>query len=235
MWIFFVSSAGVFCHEYLLLSFQPFLPIFFRAMRSGATVTVACPQSLCLGDVAVCTLWMLFQPPNPAAQWNSHCPRAQWTSGAVAGFGYFRLQPKSSMCFLVLETSPSSKRGKPRWGAAPEVTLNLLSPCDFPRQHVLPLPHSLSFPGLGLISQDLNLPHFQQSSPFTCSPASRRVAEPVPALASAGIPGCPHAVVADAEAALVCAQPQGKTSPWPSPSCCRVCLPGQSLSSLSRS
>lgn len=139
------------------------------------------------------------------------------------------------MCFLVLETSPSSKRGKPRWGAAPEVILNLLSPCDFPRQHVLPLPHSLSFPGLGLISQDLNLPHFQQSSPFTCSPASRRVAEPVPALASAGTPGCPHAVVADAEAALVCAQPQGKTSPWPSPSCCRVCLPGQSLSSLSRS
>lgn len=35
-------------------------PIFFRALRSDATVTVACPQSPCLGDVAVCTLWMLF-------------------------------------------------------------------------------------------------------------------------------------------------------------------------------
>lgn len=34
-------------------------PIFFRAMRSDARVTVSCPQSLCL-DVAVCTLWMVF-------------------------------------------------------------------------------------------------------------------------------------------------------------------------------
>lgn len=98
-----------FCHGCLFLSFQPFLPVFLRSMRSDATVTMACPQSLCLGDVAVCTLWMLFQPPNPTAQWDSHCPRA---SGAAVGFGYFRLQPKSSTCFLVLETSPSSERGK---------------------------------------------------------------------------------------------------------------------------
>lgn len=72
--------------------------------------------------------------------------------------------------------------GKPRWGAAPEVALNLLPSPDFPRQRVLPLPHNLSLPGERLISQDLNLCHFQQSSPLICSLASSRMAEPVPLL-----------------------------------------------------
>lgn len=123
-WSFFAMSAFSF-HS------SPFC-LYFSVMRTDATVTVACPQSLCLGDVAVYTLWLLFQPSNPSAQRDSHCPRAQWTSGAVVGFGYFRLQPKSSMCFLVPETCPSSTRGKSRWGATLEVTLNLLCPCDFP-------------------------------------------------------------------------------------------------------
>lgn len=130
MWIcnfVFVSKARVFCHECLFLSFQSYIfqspEIRCHSYRGLSPITMSrrCGSLYPLDA---------FQPSNPAAQWDSHCPRAHWTSGAVVGFGYFRLQPKSSMGFLVLETSPSSKRGKSRWGAAPEVTLNLLSPCD---------------------------------------------------------------------------------------------------------
>lgn len=178
---FFAMNAFPFHSSSFCLYFSE---LWDQMLQLPWPVTDCCVQEMCLA-----VLWMLFQSPNPIAQWGSHCPRAGWTSGssgAVVGFGCFKLQPKSSMWETVsLYWKPAlavKERGKSRWGAAPAVTLNLLPPPDFHRQCVLSLPHNLSLPGEGLISQHLNLCHFQQPSPLICSLASSRVAEPVPLL-----------------------------------------------------
>lgn len=112
----------------------------------------------------------------------------------------FQTEPKSSMCFPVLESSPSSKR-QVKVGSSPggnfEFAVSLwLSQAACSPTAPLSLLLGLIFQGKGNFHQSFHLLSGQQVSGRACPPCG-----------SAGTPGWPHAFVADAEADAECTAP----------------------------